>query len=41
MVQKHLNYKVKSDRMIEKLSNLNTTANTKIAELDKEIKFYV
>ena len=30
LVQKHLNYKVKSDRMIEKLSNSNTTANSKI-----------
>ena len=41
LVQKHLNYKVNSDRMIEKLSNLNTTANLKICDNDKQIKFYI
>ena len=41
LVQKHLNYKVKTDRMIEKLSNLNTTANKKIVDQDKEVKHYI
>ena len=41
LVQKHLNYKVKSDRMIEKLSTLNSTANSKISIQEKEIKFYI
>ena len=27
--------------MIEKLSNLNSTANAKIMEQDKEVKFYI
>jgi len=27
--------------MIEKLSNLNTTANLKICDNDKQIKFYI
>jgi predicted RNase H-like nuclease (RuvC/YqgF family) len=41
LVQKHLNYKVKSDRTIEKLSNLLTTANSKINEMQHEKQYYI
>lgn len=36
-----MNYKVKSDRTIEKLSNLLTQANIKINDQEKEIKYYI
>lgn len=36
-----MNYKVKSDRTIEKLSNLLTTANSKISDQQREIKYYI
>ena len=36
LVQKHLNYKIKSDRMIDKLSKEVSTSTSKICELKKQ-----